>query len=223
MSATLAHRLELGSGRPEFAGKLVVHEFRRSNRSAASTMTTHILPDIAAGRFRAVEDCLRRYNSVVWSLARRWSPNEQDAEDAVQEIFMDLWKSAGRFDPELGSEITFVTTIARRRLIDRGRRRGRAPKIDQLEEAEILPAEGVVDSVEVADEAAVVTRALADLRPEQRRVLELALVEGHTHQEISDSTGMPLGTVKSHARRGLSRVRSLLGTEPTESAKGVQP
>lgn len=199
---------------------VVVGDAPRSNLRSPGPMTEPILPQIADGRVYAVDECIRRYNGVVWSLARRWSATEQDAEDAVQEIFMDLWKSAARFDAQLGSEITFITTIARRRLIDRGRKRGRAPRIDSLEEPEILPSEAVPDVVEVADEAALVTRALADLRPAQRQVLELSLVEGQTHQQIAETTGLPLGTVKSNARRGLSRVRAMLGAEPPADSEG---
>jgi RNA polymerase sigma-70 factor (ECF subfamily) len=176
-------------------------------------METFVLPDIAAGRSQAVEECMARYRGVVWRLARRMSPSEQDAEDAVQEIFVDVWKHAGRFDPAKGSETTFVATIARRRLIDRGRRRGRRPRIESIEEPAVIPAQVSGDRVAIADEAAVVARALADLRPEQRRVLEMTLLEGRTHQQVADATAMPLGTVKSHARRGLARVRSLLGVE----------
>lgn len=204
---------------PERASGRIIRPLRPLTDARNAPMTSSILADVAAGRMRAVEECIRRYSGVVWSLARRWSPGEQDAEDAVQEIFMDLWKSAERFNAELGSELTFVTMIARRRLIDRGRRVGRAPKIDNLEMPEILPADAAVDRAEVADEVDLVSRALADLRPEQRRVLELSLVEGRSHQQIADSTGMPLGTVKSHARRGLSRVRALLGADPTSASE----
>lgn len=183
-------------------------------------MTDSLLMAVAAGGPRAVEDCLRRYSGAVWKLARRMSPTEHDAEDAVQEIFLDLWKSADRFDPSIASEITFVMTLARRRLIDRARRRGRAPSLQDMEEPEIIAAEPSADRAEVADQAALVRGALEELRPEQRQVLELALLHGQTHQEIAGRVGMPLGTVKSHARRGLMRIRQMLGCADDPSGVG---
>jgi RNA polymerase sigma factor (sigma-70 family) len=73
-----------------------------------------IFERIAAGDTRAVTECLDRYSGLVWSLVRSRLNNAADAEDATQEIFIELWKSAHRFDPSLGSEVVFVSTIARR-------------------------------------------------------------------------------------------------------------
>ena len=185
-----------------------------------ATMTDTLLNDVAAGRLGAVDACLQKYGGPVWSLARRLSPTEQDAEDAVQEVFVELWRNAGRFDPELGSEMTFVMMIARRRLIDRSRRRARAPRHVDLPEPELLPGAEPASVVEIADEASRVRQAMAQLRPEQRHVLQLSLLHGHTHQQVAERTGMPLGTVKSHARRGLQRVRKILGCEPNHTTGG---
>lgn len=174
-----------------------------------------LLNAVANGDTSAVDACIRRYSGAVWSLARRFSPNEHDAEDAVQEVFLDVWKSASRFNPAAGSEMTFVMTIARRRLIDRRRRGGRGVTTQSLAEPEILPSAETADVAELAEEAARVHRAFEELRPDQRRVLQLSLVGGHSHQQVAERTGLPLGTVKSHARRGLMRVREMLGVQPS--------
>ena len=179
-----------------------------------TTLDDRILMDVAAGKPEGVEECLNRFSSPVWSLARRYSPNDQDAEDAVQDIFLDLWRSAPRFDPEAGSAMTFVMTLARRRLIDRTRKRGRRPDVHSHPEPEAIVDQDTQDHVEVAEvaeEARKVTDAMQKLRPEQQRVLELSLVHGRSHQQIAETTGLALGTVKSHARRGLMRVRKMLG------------
>src|SRR5215813_10857739 len=84
-----------------------------------------LLARVAGGDPGAVRDCLARYGGLVWSIARRFEGG--DAEDAVQEIFLDLWRSAARFDPQIASEPAFVAMIARRRLIDRRRTRQRRP------------------------------------------------------------------------------------------------
>ena len=191
-----------------------------SNGMIARPMPDPVLPEIAAGRLGAVDDCISRYSGMLWSLARRSTASVHDAEDAVQEIFLDVWKSASRFDPTLGSEPTFIVTIARRRLIDRNRRRSRSRRVQLLEEPERIAEESRHDRAEVADEARRVSEALEKLRPEQKMVLEMALVEGHSQQVISSRTGIPLGTVKSHARRGLMRVRELLGVSDPDSTSG---
>lgn len=158
-----------------------------------------------------MQQCIDAHGPLVWSLARRMCPVGIDAEDLVQEIFITLWKSADRYDPAVASESTWVATVARRRLIDARRRVGRRGEGAELPAD--LPAEDA-DHAERAqrdDEAERARKAFDALRTDQRRVLELALLGGLTYDEVSRKLTMPLGTVKSHARRGLARVRELLG------------
>lgn len=151
-----------------------------------------------------MRECLDQYSGLVWSLARRLCPAE--AEDAAQDAFIALWKSAARFDPSVASESTFVAMIARRRLIDRARSRARAPQSAALSEA--LPAATRAD--DLRDEAAIAARAINQLSPDQQRAVKLSVYRGLSHEQIAQATGMPLGTVKTHIRRGLIRVRELL-------------
>jgi RNA polymerase sigma factor (sigma-70 family) len=169
-----------------------------------------LLARIAAGERAAMHECLARYSGLVWTIARRFESG--DAEDAVQEIFLDLWKSAARFDPEVASETVFVAMIARRRLIDRRRTRGRRPVTESIADD---PVVATTDSgPDTCAEASRAARALDQLRPDQRRVLVLSTCHGMSHGEIAEATGMPLGTVKAHARRGLLAIRAaLLGVE----------
>jgi DNA-directed RNA polymerase specialized sigma24 family protein len=109
-----------------------------------STVESSLLARASHGEDAAVRECLSRFGPIVWGLARRMSPTRADAEDAVQEIFLDLWEHGGR-----------------------------------------------------------------------REVLRLSVAEGLTHEEIAEHTGMPVGTVKAHARRGLIRIRKLLLGEGT--------
>jgi RNA polymerase sigma-70 factor (ECF subfamily) len=154
-----------------------------------------------------------RFGGLVWSLARRQTSGGADADDAVQEIFIDVWKSAARFDPSIASESTFVATIARRRLIDRGRRRQRRIDAAIIPEAVQPEAEPAPDLSDRNEQAVRATAALEQLRPEQQRILQLSIYHGRSHEEISRSTGLPLGTVKTHARRGLIRLREILEAE----------
>jgi RNA polymerase sigma-70 factor (ECF subfamily) len=174
---------------------------------------------MASGDPAAVRECMDRYGGLVWSLARRLSRTASDAEDAAQEIFLDIWRSAARFDATRGSDKVFVATIARRRLIDRMRKRSGEPP---MEPAEVLDSIAWPDSAslpETAIDAAHAVRALEELRPEQRQVLELGLMHGFTQSEIASRLSMPLGTVKSLMRRGLLRVRELMNIK-LEGAAG---
>ena len=173
-------------------------------------MTDSVLPRIAAGDPAAVPDCISRYGGLVWSLARRFLGNPTDAEDAVQDVFIELWKNAARYDPARSSEPTYITMIARRRLIDRKRRAGRTP-VSQTLSDEPVGAAPRSDRVEIEDEAAKAKAVLGELRDEERRVIQMAVYQGLTHEEIATATGLPVGTVKTHIRRGLIRVRERLG------------
>jgi RNA polymerase sigma-70 factor (ECF subfamily) len=183
-------------------------------------LATSILHAASTGEPAAVRACIEHFSALVWSLARRHSPTRADAEDAVQEIFLDLWKSAERYDPSRGSETAFVAMIARRRLIDRSRSRTRTPATEPI--AADLPSAPAYAfaGAELCVEARRAANAIADLRPEQRDVVMLAAVLGLTHEEIATARGLPLGTVKAYARRGLIRVREMLvGRESTDSSR----
>jgi RNA polymerase sigma factor (sigma-70 family) len=183
-------------------------------------MPLTLLERVAAGDVAAVQQCIDRYGGLIWSLARRLVPRQADAEDAVQEVFIALWKSAGRFDPSVAGESTFVAMIARRRLIDRQRRLARrvdGVKSIALEDVDVASEVSNQNGVDARDEAARAADAVTQLRPEQQEVLRLAVYDGWSHQRIADHLQMPLGTVKTHVRRGLIRVRELL-TSPGAAA-----
>ena len=188
-------------------------------------MTDSILQRVAGRDSAAMQECVQRYSSLVWSLVRRSVPVNADAEDAVQDIFVELWRCADRFDPAVAPEPTFVAMITRRRLIDRHRRTQRLPRVEALPEPTTLAGPDTIDMVETADQAARVTEAFAALRQDQREVLEMALLQGFSQREISKQKGMPLGTVKSLARRGMIKVRSMLRAEggSFDDIEGVRP
>ncbi len=182
-------------------------------RPAGGDELPALLPRIAAGDERAVRECVNRYGALVWSLARRWSADTSDAEDAVQDIFIDLWRSASRFDATRATEAGWVAMIARRRLIDRARRSKTAPTLESfpagfdVEDETGRDGDADIDLASRAERARAVLRTLPDA---QRRLLELSLLDGKSHDEIARETDLPLGTVKSHIRRGLLRARALL-------------
>lgn len=210
------------SDRP--GGARGVRYFSKEQPSVVTDTATppeDLLPAVARGDAAAVKACLDRYGALVWSLARRMSRSGTDAEDAVQEIFISVWKNAGRFDPNKGSEVTFVATIARRRLIDRLRQSGRRPNESPIEPgpSPTAPGDEITAPAELREEVGIANRALAELGEDQRRVLQMSIGHGLSHERIAEATGIPLGTVKTHIRRGLIRVRALL-EEQRERTQG---
>lgn len=183
------------------------------------------LERVAAGEPGAVAECIDRFGGLVWSLVRRLCRDQADAEDAVQDIFISVWKSAGRYDPGIGSEATFVATIARRRLIDRARRLNRELASVPLEESlvgngsnrnpgnqEDAPSRNPL----LHEESTLAEQAIRELSEDQQRVIRMAVLHGLSHERIATATGLPLGTVKTHIRRGLIKVRKILAEKAAE-------
>ncbi|MEM7247913.1 MAG: sigma-70 family RNA polymerase sigma factor [Acidobacteriota bacterium] len=182
--------------------------------------TSSTLPRVAAGETGAVEACLERHGRLVWALARRFFRERAEAEDAVQEIFIELWKTAARFDPTKGSEEAFVATLARRRLIDRRRKQARRGEEASLSVvAEIAGSHS--EDVERTTEARLAGEVLRELPETQRRAIALYTDLGMSHSEIAEATGQPLGTVKTHLRRGLAAVRNRLAGGAGTTAEGA--
>jgi len=169
-----------------------------------------ILQQVAANDQSAMDECLNRYGGLVWALVKRRCPLQADAEDVVQEVFMDIWKNAHRYDPSIAEESTFIAMITRRRLIDRSRRQQRLVDTAPLTEVP-EPASDDLPNVEVNDEAARIREIMQQLSDDERRVIELAIDRGMSQSQIAEHIKMSLGTVKSHARRGMLRLRSLVG------------
>ena len=147
-----------------------------------------------------------RFGGAVLHLAQRVLGNRSDAEDVTQATFVAAWQGRQTFDPDRGSLLSWLLGIARRKAVDRIRTAVRENRITETIRALPEPAapaetpERIVDRLVVADE-------LAQLPAEQRRTLELAFYDDLTHPQISAVTGLPLGTVKSHIRRGMASLR----------------
>jgi RNA polymerase sigma factor (sigma-70 family) len=186
----------------------VTPESTNQQASLAADRELTLLERVDAGDHAAVTLLLDKYGPLVWSIARNLVAIDA-AEDLVQEIFIQVWTQAERYDPERASEAAFITMIARRRAIDYNRKVGRRPALEEYQ-ADTVSKDLDFEAVDMADEARVASEALEQLKPEQQKILRLAIVEGLTHTEIAVITQLPLGTVKSHVRRGLERVRALL-------------
>jgi DNA-directed RNA polymerase specialized sigma24 family protein len=158
-----------------------------------------------------VRECIDQFGGLIWSITRHATRTRAEAEDATQEIFADVWRTASRFDPAQGSEQAFITMIARRRLIDRMRHaahRDRTQSTDPLASVSWAVAGTGAD---LCPEGVAAARAVMQLRPELRKVLELGVLQGLSHAEIAHRLQMPIETVKTLMRRGLIQVREFIG------------
>jgi RNA polymerase sigma-70 factor, ECF subfamily len=176
-----------------------------------------LIASIQARDMQALEQFFDRYRVLAYSLAYRLLNDAGDAEDVVQEAFLNVWRSAGTFHAGRGGGRAWLMSIVHHRAIDRLRGRGSRPLTAHLDDALPLP-----DTVDVWAEVAQrltgseVRQALNELPTEQRESIELAYFSGLSQSEIAGRLNLPLGTVKGRMRLGLRRLRSLLETSATE-------
>lgn len=163
----------------------------------------------AAGEDWTLRAMYDRYAGLVHQISRSCLNVPADAEEVTQAVFVSAWQGRGTFDPRRGTLAGWLIGITRRRIIDRLRvmdreRRAREAAQGLAEAPEGAPLFAAPDEIV---ERVVVADGLARLPDQQRRVLHLAFFDDLTHQQIAKATGLPLGTVKSHIRRGLAQLR----------------
>jgi RNA polymerase sigma factor (sigma-70 family) len=157
----------------------------------------------------ALGELYDRYGRVAYGLALRIVRDRALAEDAVQEAFLAVWRSAGAFLAEQGKPSTWILTLVHRRAVDLVRREERR-RADPLEDVELPTAEATDEEAWLRAQRQVVQEALRKLPPEQREAIELAYYGGFTQSELAEKLGQPLGTIKSRMFAGLKRLRELL-------------
>jgi RNA polymerase sigma-70 factor (ECF subfamily) len=171
----------------------------------SASHTDEILRRLTGGDGTALGEFYDLYAGLVNGLALRILRNPAEAEDVVQEVFVQVWRQAERYDRSRGSAEAWLCTIARTRALDRLRRR-----VARREEpGEALPTPATPPRTE---EALAVRKALDSLSADQRRALELAYYEGLTQTEIAERLGEPLGTIKTRIRSAMIRLRDVLGS-----------
>jgi RNA polymerase sigma factor (sigma-70 family) len=157
----------------------------------------------------ALGELYDRYGSVAYGLARRVLRDAELAEDAVQDAFLAVWRTAGRFVPERAQARTWLLTIVHRRAVDLVRREERR-RTEPLESAAEPTGDDAADSAWLGLERDRVRGALKQLPDQQREALELAYYGGFTQSQLAERLGEPLGTIKSRMFNGLGRLRELL-------------
>jgi len=173
-----------------------------------------LMQRIAAGSDGAVEDLYDRFGSLVYRLAYQAMPTRAEAEDAVQEVFVRLWKTADRFDPKRAALVTWVMLISRRHLVDRLRRtrsRIRATTLDDSPQRGVAAGEG--ERIERDERYEALMRRVNTLPELQKTVIVRAYLGGQTLRQIGEELDKPLGTIKSALSRALLRLRERSGEE----------
>lgn len=174
-----------------------------------------LLQRTGRGDARAFEQLYDRMAPRLFGLLRQMLADEREAEDMLQDGFVQLWSRASDFDPARSKAFTWAVMIFRHKAIDRMRALGRRNRLvesaalEQVTLAAHTPV-GADDEVGAGERGTVVRDALNDLPKEQRQLIEYAFLKGLTHHVLADSLGIPLGTVKTNIHRGLLRLRDLL-------------
>ena len=152
---------------------------------------------------------------VVFGTVKRVLRDPAMSEEVTQEVFVELWRTAARFDPERASVSTWAITMARRRAVDRVRReQSQRDRIERSAAQRAPEGDSTDDTVVASLEAERVSRAVAELPDEQRVVIEMAFIDGDSHADIAERLDLPLGTVKGRVRLGLKKLGGKLGAAP---------
>ena len=184
------------------------------NHDTAETGDAALLGDIAQGDREAFARFYDRYSGLLFSMILKILNDHKEAEDILQEVFLQIWNKAGNYQRSLGAPLSWVLTLARNKSIDRLRASQRRYRFSEeiKVEVEAVSATDLRTSEDVFDreKAAQIRAALQALPVEQRQAIEMAFFGGLTQNEISESLHEPLGTVKARIRRGMLKLRDSL-------------
>jgi RNA polymerase sigma-70 factor (ECF subfamily) len=170
---------------------------------------------MAGGEEHALACLYDSTNRIVYGLALRILGEPSSAEDVTMEVYLQVWRTAGSYDPERGTVLSWLATLVRSRAIDSFRRRKARrteleENVDEVANLRDSRPDPELASVE-SGRSRIVQKAMAQLSPDQREAIELAYFSGLTHVEAAVQMGLPLGTVKTRIRNGMLNLRKLLG------------
>jgi RNA polymerase sigma-70 factor (ECF subfamily) len=170
-----------------------------------------LLSAIAARDEVALAQLYDRYRAILFGLLMRILNNREEAEDVLQEVFLQVWRKAADFDENRGRPFTWLVTLARSRGIDRLRTLASRERVAEAGAREVSEeiSDAATDALK-SEQRGLVSDALAKLPDEQKRPIMLAYFDGLTQSEIATRLGAPLGTVKTRMRTGMIRLRELL-------------
>jgi RNA polymerase sigma-70 factor, ECF subfamily len=177
----------------------------------AQIADVELLKAVARGDEQALAQLYDRYRGILFGLLVRILNSREEAEDVLQEVFLQVWRQAADFDEKRGKPFTWLVTLARSRGIDRLRSLGARDRVAQAStrEASEEVSDAAIDTFR-SEQRELVTSALAQLPEEQKSPLVLAYFDGLTQSEIAAKLGAPLGTVKTRMRAGMIKLREQL-------------
>lgn len=180
------------------------------------TIELDLLARIAQRERVAFEELYTRYSNILYATAMKFLKQDADAQDVVQDVFIQIWDKAKLYDPAKGKPLTWALTLTRNRSIDRIRAIQRRSRLrdDFEQESTVDESTGVreaLSEVDASEKGQILRDAVSQLSRQQRKVIELAFFGGLTQSEIAEKLGEPLGTVKARARRGLMKLKEILG------------
>jgi RNA polymerase sigma-70 factor (ECF subfamily) len=184
------------------------------NPSLSTSDDTQLLRRVAHGDRQAFSQLYDRYAGVLYSTIVRVLNNTEEANDALQDVFLQIWDKADTYDASLGKPFTWALTLTRNKAIDRlralKRRYSFIEEISHEMEETSRSFNSGSDDIFTQDQAALIRAAVATLPLEQRQAIEMAFLGGLTQSEIAAALNQPLGTIKARIRRGLLRLREAL-------------
>jgi len=170
-----------------------------------------LLKLVARGDQGAFEALYERLARPAYGLVRKVLRDPAQSEEVVQEVLLEVWRTAARFDPARGGAATWVLTIAHRRAVDRVRSETAAAERERRAQRDAATLDAGTDSFEASLDAAALRRCLEGLSDVQRQSITLAYYGGYTYPEVAKLLEVALGTIKTRIRDGLNRLRDCLG------------
>ncbi|MGE5804548.1 MAG: sigma-70 family RNA polymerase sigma factor [Ignavibacteria bacterium] len=203
---------------------MIFHLFAILINRNTSEKEIELIGKIALKEEKALSELYDRYSKLLFSVILKIVKNREDAEEILHTVFLHIWDKAGLFDLNKGNLYSWLITIARNKGIDKIRSRNFKEhyketglnKADELELEKKYSLEHNTDLLQIFDSnerASIISKALNELPPEQKRVIELAYFEGLTQAEMSAALNIPLGTVKTRTRQALIKLEDLLSKE----------
>jgi RNA polymerase sigma-70 factor (ECF subfamily) len=185
---------------------------RTPMNESTQTVTTFddaaVAADLRDGHEPALEALYKRFGGLVYTLALRGLASQSDAEDVTQQVFLAAWNARANFSESSGSLSSWLVGITKHKIVDRLRVREREQKV--VDVVTVAAEEPHVDDVALVADKLVVREEITRLGEPQQTIIELAFYHDLTHAQIAERLGLPLGTVKSHIRRSLDRLRNRL-------------
>ena len=189
-----------------------VRNVDRQGASFEREQLSNALARVAGGSQAALNEVYQRTSAKLFGICLRILGERTEAEDALQDIYVNVWRKAGSFDPAKASPITWLAALARNRSIDRRRAQGSRPAAAGVEEALDIPdaSASALDQLEAAEEGGRLQNCLSELEERQNGAIRSAFFDGLSYPELAERASVPLGTMKSWIRRGLIRLRECL-------------